>query len=84
MATSIAKSHTFVVRIWLEESTEEAGRATWRGQITHLTSGERSYLQTLDAISTCMAKYVRQMGAPLPRRRRIWGWAARLLRRPEA
>jgi hypothetical protein len=55
-------THPFIVKIWLEETAEEAGRATWRGHITHVPSGERRYIQDLDSISAFIAPYLEAMG----------------------
>ena len=44
--------HSFIVKVWLEETVEEAGRAKWRGHITHVPGGERRYLQSLSGIAT--------------------------------
>ena len=41
---------SFIVRIWLEDTVEEVGAATWRGQITHVPSGERCYMEDLDDV----------------------------------
>jgi hypothetical protein len=73
-----ASSHSFVIRLWLEETKEEAGRAVWRGHITHVLSGERRSVQTLVAISSFIASYLEAMGvdaepdttSPAPKTRR--------------
>jgi hypothetical protein len=57
-----SNTHPFIVKIWLEETAEEAGRATWRGHITHVPSGEQRYLQDLDDILTFIAPYLKGMG----------------------
>ncbi len=56
-------SHSFIVRIWIEETAEEAGTAIWRGHITHLLTGERRYFQDLDAMGLFIALYLERMGA---------------------
>ena len=43
-------THVFVIRLWTEEVDEE-GRATWRGHITHVLTGKRRYLDTMEGIS---------------------------------
>jgi hypothetical protein len=53
---------SFIVRVWLEETAEEAGWATWRGHITHVPSGERRYLRQLDDITTFIASYLDGIG----------------------
>ncbi len=57
-----AQSHSFIVKVWLEESAEEAGEAAWRGHVTHVPSQERRYLHTLDDIVDFMAPYLERMG----------------------
>ena len=66
------RSHSFVVKIWLEETAEEGGRTTWRGHITHVASRERRYLQDLDKIAAFIAPYLERMGVKPP-----LGWRAR-------
>jgi hypothetical protein len=55
-------THSFIVKIWLEETVEEAGKATWRGHITHVPSGERRYLKNLDDIADFITLYLKEMG----------------------
>jgi hypothetical protein len=57
-----ANTHPFIVKIWLEESAEEAGEATWRGHITHVPSGSRRYISRLADISAFIVPYLKQMG----------------------
>jgi hypothetical protein len=55
-------THSFIIKIRLEETAEEAGRATWRGHITHVPSGERRYLKKLDEIMAFIRPYLQEMG----------------------
>jgi hypothetical protein len=55
-------NHSFIVKIWLEETAEEASRATWRGHITHVPSGARLYLSDLDDISAIIMPYLEEVG----------------------
>jgi hypothetical protein len=57
-----ATSHPFIVRIWLEETPEEAGQAVWRGHITHVPSGTRRYLKSLEDITAFIVSYLEGMG----------------------
>ena len=70
-------SHSFIVKVWLEETVQEAGRAKWRGHITHVLSGERRYLQTLSGITDFIMPYLERMGVksgfPSRLRRRLRG-----------
>lgn len=61
-----ATTHPFIVRIWLEETAAEAGRATWRGYVTHVPSGKQRYIHDLDEIGAFIAPYVESMGVHLP------------------
>jgi hypothetical protein len=47
-------SHTFLIRIWIEEIPEKVGRLSWRGRITHLPDEERRYVETFDEIASFM------------------------------
>ena len=61
------KTHSFIVKIWLENTVEEAGQASWRGHITHVPSGQRRYLQSLAEIIQFMVPYLEEMGVnPAP------------------
>jgi hypothetical protein len=60
-----ATTQSFIVKIWLEETAEEAGRARWRGHITHVPSGQRRYLQDLGDITAFIAPYLERMGIKL-------------------
>ena len=73
-----ANTHSFVVRIWLEEAAGDVGPATWRGHITHVLSGERRYLKDLDGIIAFIAPYLEAMGVRLEDRRRGRSWLRQL------
>ena len=73
-----ATTHSFIVKIWLEETPEENGRAMWRGRITHVISGQRRYLQSLDDIGAFIAPYLEGMGGKLGVFWRIRQWFRQL------
>ena len=79
-------THSFIVKIWLEETAEEAGKATWRGHITHVPSGKRRYIKDLDEIWIFITPYLERMGVMLPKLGRLqqrlgqlWIWFGRKL-----
>jgi len=72
-----ATSHPFIVRIWLEESAEGRQRAVWRGHITHVPSGERRYLYSLDDMASFVALYLERMGVRLSLGWRFTRWVKR-------
>ena len=36
-------THTFIIKIWLEETAAEVGQPVWRGHATHVASGQRRF-----------------------------------------
>lgn len=70
--------HSFIIKIWLEETVEEAGRAIWRGHITHVPSGERRYLKDLDDIAVFITPYLEGMGVKFGLRWRLKMWFKRV------
>ena len=68
------QAHSFIVKVWVEEVTDEEKRTTWRGRITHVPDGERRYLQDMKEITLFIAPYLSAMGV----RPRVWerikGW----------
>ena len=71
-------THSFIIKIWLEETAEEAGWARWRGHITHVPDGKRRYLKELDEITAFVAPYLQEMGVKLGKRWRVKDWLRRL------
>jgi hypothetical protein len=67
-------THSFVVKIWLEDTAEEPGEAKWRGHITHVQSGHRRYLETLDGITAFIAPYLESMGVRLGIYQQVKQW----------
>jgi hypothetical protein len=57
-----SNTQAFVVRVWLEETTDESGRALWRGSITHVSDGRQRHFQNLDEIVSFIAPYLDAMG----------------------
>jgi hypothetical protein len=57
--------HSFIVKVWLEETVEEEGQAKWRGHITNVSSGERRYIQKVSEIADFIVPYLKAMGVRL-------------------
>ena len=55
-------SHSFVVKVWIEETAAEAGNTMWRGHITHVGTKSRRYIQRLDEIPMFIAPYLQSLG----------------------
>ncbi len=73
-----AGPQSFIIKVWLEETTEEAGRTIWRGHITHVPSGERRYVQALDDVLPFIKSYLEAMGVRITGHARIKNWWRRL------
>jgi len=77
MEQSEFNTHSFVVKVWLEETVEESGQARWRGHITHVQSGQREYFENLDRITDFIAPYLTSMGARLGIYQHVKQWMRR-------
>jgi hypothetical protein len=83
MEISSHNNQSFVIKVWLESGAEESGGARWRGHITHVSSGERRYMEDLDEIAAFVDSYLRSMGVRhdwLTKINRVCPRVARLLR----
>ena len=72
-----ALPQSFIIRFWVDELPEGGAHPQWRGQITHVPSGERRYLQSFDEIRSFIVPYLQALGVELntqsgKRRRRWW------------
>lgn len=59
------ENHSFIIRIWREDTADSPDSSIWRGHITHVPSGERQYLQKLEEIAFFVKPYVESMGVNL-------------------
>ena len=55
-------THSFIVKIWIEEHAQEQADATWRGHITHVPDGKRRYVSSLHEIEDFISLYLAEMG----------------------
>jgi hypothetical protein len=69
-----ARTHSFIVKIWLEDIAGKTGHAIWRGHVTHVQSGARRYFDHLEFIADFVASYLEGMGAKLGRLRSLKRW----------
>ncbi|MCA9936571.1 MAG: hypothetical protein H6662_04720 [Ardenticatenaceae bacterium] len=69
-----SSTQSFVVKIWIEETAEEAGKVLWRGHITHALSGQKHYFENLEEMLFVMGPYLQEMGIPPTRyiKNRLW------------
>lgn len=67
-------THSFVIKLWLDDTDRELEPAAWRGYITHVPSGARRYLKDVDDIVKFIEPYLEAMGAVRRSRWRIGRW----------
>lgn len=58
-------THSFIVKVWLEETAEETNKPIWRGHITHVPSGKRNYFQDLNGIIAFVTPFLERLGVRL-------------------
>ena len=74
-------AQSFIVKVWVEDSTETGGQGVWRGHITHVPSHERRYLKNLGEIEDFIAPHLEAMGVKLSIRWRVRRWFKRVIKR---
>ena len=72
-------SHSFIVKIWVEDSLEGGGNGVWHGHITHVPSHQRRYLKNLSEIEDFIAPRLEEMGVRLGVRWQLRRWLKRLV-----
>lgn len=60
-----SSTHSFIIKVWLEEISDEVDAGVWRGQITHVLSGKHRYVKSLQEMISFMENYFEEMGATL-------------------
>lgn len=70
MEWGTSESHTFVIRLWLEETALEAELPSWRGHVTHYPGETRRYVSDLDQVVAFVAPYLEAMGIAIERGQR--------------
>ena len=58
-------AHSFIVKVWLEETREESNLAVWRGRITHVPSHKQCYFQDLSELNIFIQRYIKSWGGEI-------------------
>lgn len=74
MSSEEGQTHSFIVKIWVEETLAEGGKGRWRGHITHVPGGEREYFTDLSEIAMFILPYLEAMRMRSGWRWRVWKW----------
>jgi hypothetical protein len=70
-------SHSFIVRVWLEETSSATEEVTWQGTITHVPDGRRRAFVSLNEIPEFIASYLADMGVKPALGLRLRRWLGR-------
>jgi hypothetical protein len=71
-------SHSFIVRVWLEQRAAADAPPIWRGVIEHVSSGDRRYIQSLSELTDYLNQYLPMQEAnPHKEQREWWRWLRR-------
>lgn len=77
MRASVSKTHSFIVKMWIEETSNDPARVKWRGHITHVPDGERRYLESADGIAPFVKSYLQGSGGKVKKLARLKQWLRR-------
>ena len=72
------ETHSFVIKLWLEETKAESGHVMWRGRITHVASGHQYHIKELSSIAFVINPYLEEMGVNLGSWWRLKKWLRRV------
>lgn len=81
MASVQAGTHSFIIKVWLEQTGDLLEPRALRGRITHVPSGATGTFTCLEDIVPFIATYVRELGAQQTWTWRMRQWCRRLVRR---
>lgn len=65
-------THSFVMRIWIEQVARPGRPATWRGHITHVQSGEHRGVDSFAGIQRFVGAHLAPAGFRPSIRDRLW------------
>jgi hypothetical protein len=74
----LSKTHSFIIKVWLEDFDHKRKQAVWRGHITHVGNSKRRYVQRLDEIISFIVPYLEEMGVRGLQWQWIHQWLSRL------
>ena len=77
MAFIEPNTHSFILKLWLDDQASNPHKAIWRGHITHIASGERHHFDSFRDIVALLAPYLEQMDIKLSLFWRVYLWLIR-------
>jgi len=70
-------THSFILKIWVEQMAADAEPARWRGRVTHVPSGRYRYFEALPDLCAFVVPYLEGLNVRLGFRWRLWRWLFR-------
>ena len=67
-------THSFVVKVWLNDHAQRSGKVIWRGRITHVPSGSCQHFSKTADMVDFIADYLQQLGVKPPLWSRVHRW----------
>jgi hypothetical protein len=55
-------THSFIVKVWLNEHRRDGGRPGWHGRITHVPTGHHHHFSQVKGIAVFITPYLHQLG----------------------
>lgn len=78
MASIDSNTHSFIIKVWLEEVNELTSQIIWRGHITHVQDGKRRYVDDFEGMKHFIKIYINDMGVEFSPSHRVVLWLRRL------
>jgi hypothetical protein len=69
--------HSFIIKLWLDDSLENAKPTAWRGKITHVPGGEHRYIKSSDEIAEFISVHLKWTGVETPTHGWLRKWRGR-------
>lgn len=70
---ALTSRHSFIVRVWKDDDSEEPSPPRWRGQVSKVPDGTCSYAREADEVPTLLAREIDRCGVRLG-----WTWRLRI------
>lgn len=67
-------THSFIIKVWLDEPKERTTQVEWHGQVTHVATGERCNFQRVSEVLAFLQLYLNELQIKLPFYWRIYLW----------
>lgn len=72
-----SKVHSFIVKLWQEETGDKVKKPVWHGYITHVPDGQRRYLKRLRDVADFITRFLEDGSFEGGRSSRLKRWLRR-------